>query len=297
MSTIINEYSIRACCEALKLNRRGFKTWQKRLAHAKISSLLNDLEQCFGEHKSRAGAPKLVHDLRALGHKISERTIGRRMVDLGLRARHPKKFKPTTDSNHDLYISPNLLERDFKASKPNQKWVGDITYLRTKDGWLYLATVVDLYSRAIVGWQMSDRIDAQLITDALQAAYLLRDSPQGVVFHSDRGSQYCSGMFRGFLAQHGFVQSMSRKGNCWDNAVAESFFKSLKTEAVYGFALMSRDNMRAVVFEYIEMYYNTIRRHSTIGYVSPRMLEQRREDVLKKRLRRVKLRRELACVM
>jgi transposase InsO family protein len=296
MSTIINEFSIRACCTALKLNRRGFKAWQNRLTQPE-STLQADLKDCFAKHSSRAGAPKLVHDLRAKGHRISARTVSRRMVDFGLRARHPKKFKPTTDSKHDLYISPNLLERDFKAAKPNQKWVGDITYLRTKDGWLYLATVIDLYSRAIVGWQMSDRIDAKLITDALQAAYNMRGRPNGVVFHSDRGSQYCSGMFRGFLKQSGFVQSMSRKGNCWDNAVAESFFKSLKTEAVYGFALVDRDNMRAVVFEYIEVYYNTIRCHSTIGYVSPKMLEQRRAAVLKRRLHRVKLRQDLACVV
>lgn len=297
MNTIIDKYSILACCKALTLNPRGFKAWQNRSTQPECFNLLNHLTQCFAHHKSRAGAPKLVQDLRALGYRTSARTVSRRMVDLGLRATHPKKFKPTTDSNHNLHISPNLLKRDFKAIKPNQKWVGDITYLRTSDGWLYLATVIDLYSRAIIGWQMSDKIDAQLTTDALQAAYLLRGRPNGVMFHSDRGSQYCSDMFRDFLAQHAFVQSMSRKGNCWDNAVAESFFKSLKTEAVYGFALMSRANMRTVVFEYIEMYYNTIRRHSTIGYVSPKMLEQRREAVLKKRLHRVKLRQELPCVM
>ena len=296
MNTIISAFNIRSCCAALKLNQRGFKAWQNRSAQPK-STLQADLKHWFEKHKCRAGAPKLVHDLRALGHCISSRTVSRRMVDCGLRARHPKKFKPTTDSKHDLYISPNLLERDFKASKPNQKWVGDITYLRTKDGWLYLATVIDLYSRAIVGWQISSRIDAKLITDALQAAYNMRGRPTGVVFHSDRGSQYCSNMFRGFLKQGGFVQSMSRKGNCWDNAVAESFFKSLKTEAVYGFALASRDNMQAVVFEYIEMYYNTIRRHSTIGYVSPWMLEQRREAVLKRRRYRMKSCQDLTCVV
>ena len=296
MNTIYSKYSIQACCSALHLSQRGFKSWQIKHQNAISNSLEDDLKSCFETHKCRAGSPKLAHDLYAMGYKTSARTVSRRMVDLGLRARHPKKFKPTTDSKHNLHVSPNLLERDFKADKPNQKWVGDITYLRTKDGWLYLATVIDLYSRAIIGWQMSHTIDAKLITDALQAAYATRGKPAGVIFHSDRGSQYCSKLFRGFIKQAGLVQSMSRKGNCWDNAVAESFFKSLKTEAVYGFALVSRDTMRARVFEYIEMYYNTIRRHSTIGYVSPKMLEQRREAVLKRRLYRSKLRQELACV-
>lgn len=293
MNTIHSKYSIAACCSALQVAQRGFKAWQKRHAETAHNNLQADLKDCFERHASRAGAPKLVHELHELGYRISARTVSRRMADWHLRARHPKPFKATTDSKHNLHVSPNLLERDFKATQPNQKWVGDITYLHTKDGWLYLATVIDLYSRAIVGWQMSVRIDAKLITDALQAAYIMRGKPKGVLFHSDRGSQYCSDMFRGFIKQHGLVQSMSRKGNCWDNAVAESFFKSLKTEAVYGFVLVSRDNIRAVVFEYIEMYYNTIRRHSSIGYVSPRNLELRREAVVKRRLFRIQSRLNL----
>lgn len=296
MNSIYPKHSLKSCCSAFNVSARGFRAWQAKQASTAHNNLEADLKVCFETHKSRAGAPKLVGDLNAMGYRISARTVSRRMFDAGLRARHPKKFKPTTDSKHNLHISPNLLDRDFKADKPNQKWVGDITYLRTKDGWLYLATVIDLYSRAIIGWQMSNTIDAKLITDALQAAWTTRGKPAGVIFHSDRGSQYCSDMFRAFVKHAGFVQSMSRKGNCWDNAVAESFFKSLKTEAVYGFALVSRDTMRARVFEYIEMYYNTIRRHSTIGYVSPKMLELRREAILKRRLYRSKLRQELACV-
>lgn len=290
METILHKHSIRACCTAFEVTERNFKSWQNRSMGIDSTALLADLERCFTKHSCRAGAPKLVEDLHEKGYRISERTVSRRMQDNGLRAKHPKKFKPTTDSNHDKTASPNLLNRDFTAAKPNQRWVGDITYLRTLSGWLYLATVIDLYSRAIVGWQISDKIDAKLITEALQAAYLGRGKPKGVLFHSDRGSQYCSDMFRGYLAEHGFKQSMSRKGNCWDNAVAESFFKSLKTEVIYGFALKSPKETRSTVFEYIEMYYNRVRRHSTIGYVSPMALEQRREKVVAKRQLRIKAR-------
>ena len=267
MSNLLNEFSIRACCTALRVSERGFSAWQKQahLPDAKAKAQA-DLKASFIEHNARAGAPKLVHDIRLKGHAVSTRTVSCCMQVLNLRARHPKTFKQTTDSNHDFRISPNLIKRDFTAAKPNQYWVGDITYLQTTAGWLYLATVIDLYSRAIVGWQISDRIDAKLVTDALQAAHLMRGKPQNVLFHSDRGSQYCSDMYRNFLSTHGFVQSMSRKGNCWDNAVAESFFKSLKTEIIYGFALKTPKETKESVFEYIEIYYNRIRRHSTIGY-------------------------------
>ena len=297
MSNLLNEFSIRACCTVLRVSERGFSAWQKQahLPDAKAKAQA-DLKASFIEHNARAGAPKLVHDIRLKGHAVSTRTVSRWMQVLNLRARHPKTFKQTTDSNHDFRISPNLIKRDFTAAKPNQYWVGDITYLQTTAGWLYLATVIDLYSRAIVGWQISDRIDAKLVTDALQAAHLMRGKPQNVLFHSDRGSQYCSDMYRSFLSTHGFVQSMSRKGNCWDNAVAESFFKSLKTEIIYGFALKTPKETKESVFEYIEIYYNRIRRHSTIGYISPMALEKRRETALAKRHTRIKLRQNTVVI-
>ena len=297
MSNLLNEFSIRACCTALRVSERGFSAWQKQahLPDAKAKAQA-DLKASCGEHTARAGAPKLVHAIRLQGHAVSTRTVSRWMQVLNLRARHPKTFKQTTESSHDLRISPNLIKRDFTAAKPNQYWVGDITYLQTTAGWLYLATVIDLYSRAIVGWQISDRIDAKLVTDALQAAHLMRGKPQNVLFHSDRGSQYCSDMYRSFLSTHGFVQSMSRKGNCWDNAVAESFFKSLKTEIIYGFALKTPKETKESVFEYIEIYYNRIRRHSTIGYISPMALEKRRETALAKRHTRIKLRQNTVVI-
>ncbi len=187
----------------------------------------------------------------------------------GLTPKAVKKFKVTTDSRHQRPAAPNLLARDFKADAPNQKWAGDITYLYTSEGWLYLAVVIDLYSRAVIGWLMSSRMTANLVADALTMAMFRRGFPKGVILHSDRGSQYCSGVYRQLVEQYQLRQSMSRKGDCWDNACVESFFHTLKVEAIYGEALMSRQQMRQAVFEYIEIDYNRQRRHSTLGYVSP----------------------------
>lgn len=184
-----------------------------------------------------------------------------------------RKFKVTTNSDHKLPVAPNLLEQDFSASAPNQKWVQDITYLMTGEGWLYLAVVIDLYSRAVVGWSMSSRMTANLVCDALRMALFRRGMPEGVIVHSDRGSQYCSHAYRDLAAAHDLQLSMSRKGNCWDNACAESFFHSLKVEAVQYEPIMDRETMRQAVFEYIEVDYNRTRRHSALGYISPENYE------------------------
>jgi len=180
-----------------------------------------------------------------------------------------RKFKITTDSQHKLPVAPNLLEQNFEASATNQKWAGDITYLMTSEGWLYLAVVIDLYSRSVIGWSMSSRMTAKLTCDALKMALLKRGSPKGVIFHSDRGSQYCSHAYRELLNKYAFKQSMSRKGNCWDNACVESFFHSLKVESIQDEALMDKKVMRENVFEYIEIDYNRKRRHRSLGYLSP----------------------------
>jgi transposase InsO family protein len=191
-------------------------------------------------------------------------------------AKAAKKFKVTTDSDHQLPIAENVLARNFDASAPNQKWVQDITYLWTSEGWLYLAVVIDLYSRAVVGWSMDTHMKAQLVTDALTMALFRRGFPKGVIIHSDRGSQYCSHAYRDLVSEHYLHLSMSRKGNCWDNAVAESFFHSLKVEAIQYEPIMTRDEMRHAVFEYIEVDYNRTRRHSAIGYQSPLHYEQQK---------------------
>jgi putative transposase len=274
------QYSMGALCTALQVSRSGYYAWR-----AKVQSpcLLNQaIEHQFVQDKARAGAPSIAHALQQSGMCCSVRTVGRRMQRLGLRARYAKKFKRTTHSNHAHAVAPNHLSREFAVSEPNRVWVGDITYLRTTQGWLYLAVFIDLFSRRVVGWQLSERIDAKLVCDALQAAMLMRDGPKGVLIHTDQGSQYCSAVFVKQVAHFKATQSMSRRGNCWDNAVAESFFATLKKEAIYGQAPRTKQALRTQVFEYIECDYNRTRRHSTIGWVSPIRFEhnyQQRSEV------------------
>ena len=187
----------------------------------------------------------------------------------GLRAKGARKFKATTNSKHSLPVAPNLLQQDFSADRPNQKWVSDITYIATDEGWLYLAVVLDLYSRLVIGWSMSERMTANLVCDALRMALFRRQRPRGVTVHSDRGSQYCSQDHRTLLDEHGLLCSMSAKGNCYDNAAMESWNHSLKVEAIHGERLCTRAQAKAHVFDYIEVYYNRQRLHSTLGYLSP----------------------------
>ncbi len=188
-------------------------------------------------------------------------------------ARQPRKFKATTDSKHNLPVAPNLLDREFAVAEPDRVWVADITYLWTSEGWLYLAIVLDLFHRQIVGWSMSNRINRKLVMDALRMGVWRRRPAPGLIFHSDRGSQYCSNDFQKMLKTHKIISSMSRKGDCWDNAVAESFFGSLKTERVFFTKYNTREEARRDVVDYIEMFYNSKRRHSYLGYLSPKEFE------------------------
>jgi len=264
----LEHFSLRALCQGLQVSRSGFYAWRKREQQASPVDLA--VEKAFEMHQGRAGAPCLTGDVHAaLGIKVSERTVGRSLSRQGLRCQLKRKFKHTTDSGHGLPVAQNLLDRNFTTSKPNQVWVGDITYIQTTEGWLYLATLIDLFSRQVVGWQMSTRIDQALVNDALNAALISRGKPTGVMIHTDRGSQYCSRSFRRIISENQLVQSMSRKGNCWDNAVAESFFATLKKQGVYGHALKTRDQMRQHVFEFIEIYYNRVRRHSANNWITP----------------------------
>jgi len=191
----------------------------------------------------------------------------------GLRAKGARKFKATTDSRHARPVAQNVLDRDFTATAPNQKWVGDITYIWTEEGWLYLAVVIDLFSRMVVGWSLQDRMTSELVCDAMQMAIKRRGKEVQTLCHSDRGSQYASDLFQALLKRNGFTCSMSRKGNCWDNAVAESFFHSLKVEAVHGENFRTRDEARRAVFDWIECFYNVTRRHSALGFISPSEFE------------------------
>jgi putative transposase len=224
----------------------------------------------FLKHKQRYGAERLQRKLlKADGKSYNLKTIAFSLRRQGLVAKAARKFKATTNSKHNLPVFGNLLQQDFSATGPNQKWVGDITYLWTNEGWLYLAVIIDLFSRQVVGWSMAERMTAGLACDALSMAIFRRKRPEGVIVHSDRGSQYCSHAYRQLLQQHDLVGSMSAKGNCYDNACAESFFHSLKVEVIHGEQFASRESMRQTVFEYIETDYNLVRLHSANGFKSP----------------------------
>jgi len=265
------QYSMRALCTALHVSRSGYYAW---LARDKTPCALNQaIAQQFRQDKARAGAPSIAHALQHSGMTCSVRTVGRRMQSMGLRVRYTKKFKRTTDSKHSHIKADNHLARQFVVDAPNRVWVGDITYIQTVQGWLYLAVFIDLFSRKVVGWQLSERIDSQLVCDALQAAMLMRGKPKGLLIHTDQGSQYCAAAFVKQVQHFQARQSMSRRGNCWDNAVAESFFATLKKELIYGMTLQTRAALRVQVFEYVECDYNRTRRHSSNGWVSPVQFE------------------------
>lgn len=267
MNEHLGRYTMAALCEGLEVSRSGFYAWRNRCHEAKPIDVA--LERAYHAHRGKAGAPSLTPELQAKGFTLSERTAGRKLHRMGLKARVTRKFRHTTDSKHKYPIEPNLLDRQFTVGGPNLVWVSDITYLRTSEGWLYLAVMIDLFSRQVIGWQMSTRIDQALVCDALEAALTIRGYPKGVMIHSDRGSQYCAKAFRKIIKANGLIQSMSRKANCWDNAVSESFFATLKKQSVYGYKLKPRDAMRQHIFEYIEIYYNRVRRHSANNWVSP----------------------------
>jgi putative transposase len=262
---------MRALCQALEVSRSGFYAWRSR---PKKSSLLDHkIEQMNQLHEGRLGGPAMASHITASGFRASVRTVGRRMQKLGIKARFSRKFRVTTDSAHKLPVANNILNREFTVQKPDQVWVTDITYIYTDEGWLYLAVMLDLFSRKIVGWQMSHRIDKDLVCSALETALMTRGFPVGVLIHSDRGSQYCSELFVQMILQYKLHQSMSRKGNCWDNSVAESFFATLKKQIIYGNKFETRDQARLKVFEYVEGYYNRVRRHSTLDWLTPNEFE------------------------
>lgn len=275
------EFKITAMCRVLKASRSGFYRWRQRGQQPTTreqwhKSLDQHVALAFQARKGRCGSPTLTLDLHDDGHGYDRKTVAASLNRQNLRAKAAKKFKATTNSKHNLPVAPNLLQQDFSATAANQKWVGDITYLWTEEGWLYLAVVIDLYSRLVVGWAMSERMTADLVCQALKMALWRRRMPQGVIVHSDRGSQYCSALYQGVLTEHALICSMSAKGNCYDNAVAESFFHTMKVELIHGERFATREQMRQTVFEYIEIDYNRNRRHSANGYISPVAFEKQR---------------------
>ncbi|HIB94074.1 MAG TPA: IS3 family transposase, partial [Candidatus Lambdaproteobacteria bacterium] len=237
-------------------------------------TFMEKIRMAFYEGRSSYGARRIKRALKHLGFQMSRRRVGRLLKRLGLCCKTKRKFKTTTDSNHNLPIAPNLLNRNFTPRTPNQCYAGDITYIPTDEGWLYLAVVIDLYSRKVVGWSMDKNMKAKLVNDALLMAVWQRKPRAGLIWHTDRGSQYASHSHRFILKQHGITQSMSRKGNCWDNAVSESFFHTLKTELTHHRRFKSREEAKAEIFEYIEIFYNKIRMHSANDYLSPTAFEK-----------------------
>ncbi len=272
-------FNITTMCKIFGIDKSSYYHWIKAGSIVKkVDKKLNELiEIIFVQGRCNYGTRRIKDKLQQLyGLIVSRRRIGTIMRDLGLIAKVKKRYKiNTTDSNHNLPIAPNILNRDFYASAPDEKYVGDITYIPTNEGWLYLATVIDLYSRKIVGWSMDDTMKVSLVNDALKMAILSRTPSHGLIWHTDRGSQYASYAHKDLLKQYKITQSMSRKGNCWDNAVAESFFHTLKTELVYHEVYETKAQANQSIFEYIEVYYNRQRMHSSNNNLSPVEFEEK----------------------
>ena len=274
-------FPVRLLCRTLQVSRAGFYAWQARppAPRARADARLGlEIAAIHAESRQRYGSPRIHAELADRGCRTSRKRVARLMRVRGLAARRRRRFRVTTQSRHPFPIAPNVLARQFERAAPDQAWVTDITYIPTGEGWLYLAVILDLCSRFAVGWAMSERITEALTLDALGLALARRRPPQGLLHHSDRGSQYASGDYQRVLAQYGIVCSMSRRGDCWDNAVAESFFATLKVELVHDATWATRAAARTELFEYLELFYNGQRRHSALGYLSPRAFERRREQ-------------------
>jgi len=273
-------YPLNLLCRVLQVSRSGYYAWCRRPPSARAQrrqEIARAAQRSHGDSHGTYGYRRVHRDLIE-DHQIAccRETVRHVMGDLGLRGRHKRRFVKTTDSNHDEPIATNRLQRDFAATRPNQKWLADITYIRLVEGWLYLAVVLDCFSRRIVGWSLSRTIDASLVCAALEMALRRRCPQDDLVHHSDRGVQYASQAFRDLLTREGLTMSMSRKGDPWDNAMMESFFGSLKTEWIDS-DYATEEQARREVFKYIEMFYNPTRRHSALGYLSPAEYERRYE--------------------
>ena len=265
-------YAVEALCTALDVSASGFAAWKhggRRRKRLSDTQLLTFIRAVHVESKAAYGSPRVWRELKCRGVPVSRERVARLMRENDIRAKHKRRYKATTDSKHDLPVAPNLLERNFTPERPDQVWTADITYIPTAEGWLYLAVVMDLYTRMIVGWSMDARMTRDLVINALRMAYFRRRPKAGLMHHSDRGSQYASQDYQKVLQAYGMIGSMSRKGNCWDNAPMESFFNSMKNERTHGQRYATREDARQDTFEYIEAFYNRSRRHSALGYVSP----------------------------
>ena len=270
-------FPVSTMCRVLHISRSRYYAWRKNPLSRRAKEdayLTKEVEAVFGEGRQNYGTRCIQSRMVQRGITISRRRVAKLMKQAGLAPKTKRKFKVTTDSKHNHHIAPNLLGRQFYVAQPNRVWAGDITYIPTQNGWLYLATVMDLYSRKIVGWSMDTSMAAALVNDALTMALWARKPGKGLIWHTDRGSQYCSKSHRAILKDHKIIQSMSRKGDCWDNAPSESFFSTLKKECVEMSSFTNQEQAKATIFEYIEVFYNRIRAHSTIGYRAPTEFEE-----------------------
>ena len=274
-------YPLPVMCDVLTVSISGFRAWKRggkpsrtRLTDVQMLVLIRAIH---AELKRAYGSPRMTRELRERGFPASKPRVEHLMKENGIRARHKQRYKVTTDSKHSLPVADNLLKRDFTPTAPNSVWTADMTYIWTDEGWLYLAVVIDLFNREVVGWSIKPRMTTDIVIDALTMAWFRRKHAPGLMHHSDRGSQppirgtlYASHAFQARLKEYGMVCSMSRKGNCWDNAPTESFFNSLKNERVHGTRYRTRAEATADLFDYIEPFYNRKRKHSTLGYASPK---------------------------
>lgn len=268
------EFPIAALCRVLDVSESGYHAWNKRpeSAHASKDRLLGaHIKASFAKSRETYGSPRLTTELDEMGLSVGRHRVARLMREGGIHAKKPKRFKKTTDSRHSSPIAPNLVARKFDeiASEPNRLWVTDITYIWTWQGWLYLCVFLDVFSRKVIGWSIDDTMETRMVLDALNMALTRRNPSAGLIGHSDRGSQYASDLYRTLLGKRGILQSMSRKGDCWDNAVAESFFASIKGDLIDRRSWSTKASVEAAVQEWIEVFYNCERRHSSLGNVSP----------------------------
>lgn len=264
-------------CRILGVTSRGYRAWRARPISQRQRDDLVLLAHIREQHRLSLGSygrPRMTEELKEIGLKVGHRRVGRLMRQNGFRVVRTRKYKATTNSNHRFNIAPNLLDRDFTAPAPNQKWAGDISYIWTREGWLYLAVMIDLHSRRVIGWAVSNRLKRDLAIRALDMAIALRRPLPGCIHHTDRGSQYCSHDYQKRLSQHGFKVSMSGKGNCYDNAAVETFFKTIKAELIWRHPWQTRRQAETALFQYINGFYNPRRRHSTLGGKTPIAFER-----------------------
>lgn len=270
-------------CRVFSVSRSGYYSWRRRPESRRaIENRRLDvhIKSIYTKHKGRYGSPKITVELKDMGIAVGKNRVARRMKETGLRSIVRRKYRATTDSKHSHPVADNLLQRDFKASGPDKVWVSDITFIATERGWLYLTVFIDLFSRMVVGWALSSSLRTDIVLSALRRAIRNRRPGAGLIIHSDRGVQYACKDFRKVLEKHHFVQSMSRKGDCWDNAVAESFFGILKSELIHHERFKGPQDTLQALFEYIEIFYNRKRKHSTLGYQTPVQFEQTMKSVV-----------------